>query len=232
MTERPAPSRFAQSHEPMTTAEKRIELGRARDLVEWGCETLNILTPVKVVFSASMTRCMGKASGPRAEIRLSAPLWLRATPEERDETIVHELAHIIDFLRNNGWRKGTGGKRLVHDQVFKAIVQSLGGEGSRCHKVDTSGLKRRRAPRRSSVAAQAVTVLLIPRSGFNARSEFRVGDRVLFGRRNGEQTEGVIVKLNAKKAKVRQVGARGVRSNHAEGTVWGVPYSLLTKITA
>jgi len=62
------------------------------------------------------------------------------------------------------------------------------------------------------------------------RNGFSIGDKVMFGRRNGEQTLGEIVKLNPKRAKVRQLEARGVRKAHNVGAVWGVPYSLLVKV--
>ena len=58
------------------------------------------------------------------------------------------------------------------------------------------------------------------------KNECKVGDTVFFGRANGEKTEGVIVKLNAKKAKVRTTEGRG--RAHAVGSEWGVPYPMLT----
>ena len=58
-------------------------------------------------------------------------------------------------------------------------------------------------------------------------AEARVGQRVLFGRENGEKTLGEIVKVNAKCAKIKQIEERG---NHSVGTVWRVPYQFLTCI--
>ena len=58
----------------------------------------------------------------------------------------------------------------------------------------------------------------------------RVGQKVLFGRKHGEQTPGVIVKVNPKKFKVRQLEARGAFVDHPVGTVWTVPASLCTLI--
>ena len=54
--------------------------------------------------------------------------------------------------------------------------------------------------------------------------------RVLFGRKHGEQTEGVIVKVNRAKFKVRQVGSRGSFVDHADGTLWNVPATLCTPL--
>lgn len=53
----------------------------------------------------------------------------------------------------------------------------------------------------------------------------RVGMEVIFGRGNGEQTRGVVIKINRAKAKVQTVENRGRSS--AAGAVWSVPYSLM-----
>ena len=55
--------------------------------------------------------------------------------------------------------------------------------------------------------------------------ECRPGQRVIFGRANGEKTLGVVVKCNPTKAKVHTLEARGKAS--PVGTIWMVPYSLL-----
>jgi hypothetical protein len=62
-----------------------------------------------------------------------------------------------------------------------------------------------------------------------SRMDLKVGDKVIFGRGRGEQTRGTILKLNPKKAKVRQDESRGRSKNHRIGNTWTVPYSLLRK---
>jgi len=57
-------------------------------------------------------------------------------------------------------------------------------------------------------------------NGFN----FKVGDQVLFGRPNGEQTIGEIVKVNRKTYKVRTLEGRA-RYDKA-GRIWNVSKSL------
>lgn len=57
----------------------------------------------------------------------------------------------------------------------------------------------------------------------------RVGMSVQFGRTRGEKTIGVVEKLNPKKAKVRTTEQRG---ETPAGTVWNVPYSLLSPTDA
>ena len=59
-------------------------------------------------------------------------------------------------------------------------------------------------------------------------TEFKVGDKVYFGRKNGEKTLGEIVKVNRKTYKVRQLESRGMYRDHAVGTRWNVAKSLVT----
>ncbi len=58
----------------------------------------------------------------------------------------------------------------------------------------------------------------------------KVGQRVMFGRTNGEKTMGVIVKVNPKKFKVKQLEGRGSFRDYPEGTVWTVPASLCSPV--
>ncbi len=60
--------------------------------------------------------------------------------------------------------------------------------------------------------------------------EWKIGMKVMFGRRNGQQTLGEIVKVNPKKLKVKQLESRGVYKNHSVGSIWGVPRSLCTPV--
>jgi len=60
-------------------------------------------------------------------------------------------------------------------------------------------------------------------------SGFAVGDRVLFGRPNGEKTLGEIVKINPTKAKVKTLEERGMYHQRQAGGVWTVPYGLMTR---
>jgi hypothetical protein len=59
---------------------------------------------------------------------------------------------------------------------------------------------------------------------------FAVGDEVTFGRGQGQQTKGTVVRLGRTKLKVRQDEARGVKRDYPVGSVWTVPPSLCTKL--
>lgn len=56
---------------------------------------------------------------------------------------------------------------------------------------------------------------------------FKVGDKVIFGRQNGEQTHGTVVKVNSVKCKIRQDETRGTLRERPVGTIWTVPFSLI-----
>lgn len=63
-------------------------------------------------------------------------------------------------------------------------------------------------------------------TGFT-KADFRKGQKVYFGRDNGEQTLGQIEKLNPSKAKVKTLEERGNGRGNRAGAVWSVPYGLM-----
>ena len=56
---------------------------------------------------------------------------------------------------------------------------------------------------------------------------FAIGEKVYFGRRNGEKTLGKITKVNRKTYKVAQIENRGTKRDYAVGTEWKVAHSLV-----
>jgi len=56
--------------------------------------------------------------------------------------------------------------------------------------------------------------------------DFYKGQKVIFGRPNGEQTHGTVIKVNAKSVKVRQDESRGTYKDHEVGATWRVAKSL------
>jgi hypothetical protein len=61
-----------------------------------------------------------------------------------------------------------------------------------------------------------------------SREQLRIGTKVYFGRENGQRTLGEIAKLNPTKAKVRTLEDRGQNGRSPVGSLWNVPYSMLT----
>lgn len=60
-------------------------------------------------------------------------------------------------------------------------------------------------------------------------TDIKKGDKVYFGRVNGEKTLGEVTKVNRTKAKVKQLESRGTYRSYSVGTIWTVPFSLLQK---
>jgi hypothetical protein len=58
----------------------------------------------------------------------------------------------------------------------------------------------------------------IAKAKTSSKSEFKVGDHVVFGRPNGRKRPGVIVTLNPKRAVIKDTNLGGK---------WRVPYSLM-----
>ena len=66
-----------------------------------------------------------------------------------------------------------------------------------------------------------------PACSTGMENSFKVGDPVVFGRPNGEQTHGVVRKVNGKTIKVEQTETRGSIRERAPGVVWRVAVSLV-----
>lgn len=118
-----------------------------KEIHEWICHALKCTNTfnklnIQVEFNNRFTCRMGDASfqktatGHRAIIRLSGPLWPRATQEQRRNTVIHEACHIIDAYLN-------GGSGSPHGRNWKSLMRQCGiSNPSACHNVDRTGLKR------------------------------------------------------------------------------------------
>jgi len=107
-------------------------------------QTLDMWAEVTCTWNNRFTRRMGDATVKKiwyplrkGHIRLSTPLWPRASATEREETIIHEVCHVLAELLAGPSR------RVGHGQGWKNLMQRCGVEPKRCHQVDTSGLKRK-----------------------------------------------------------------------------------------
>lgn len=57
--------------------------------------------------------------------------------------------------------------------------------------------------------------------------DFKAGDKVIFGRRHGEQTIGRVVRVNRRSLTVEQLEARGTLRDYPVGTKWKVSRALV-----
>lgn len=60
----------------------------------------------------------------------------------------------------------------------------------------------------------------------------RIGDRVLFGRPNGEQSLGEVIKINSASVKVRLLENRGGGRGSTTGSIWNVHKTLCRPVEA
>ena len=118
---------------------------------------------VAIRWSARYIAKMGSAqltSRERQEgrITLSKALWPEASPEQRDETIVHELAHILDALtktpkpiRLTTDFRVKRKRRVFHGPSWKAWMARLGyPRASVTHDVGAQAAHARRRAKRSA----------------------------------------------------------------------------------
>lgn len=97
---------------------------------------------IRLEFSNRMTRAMGYAkyrsppysrTSPTYQITLSAPLFMRADTQERENTIIHEYCHLLD--------KFLYGSMDQHGPNWQNLMKKLGFEPTRCHNVNIEGLR-------------------------------------------------------------------------------------------
>ena len=143
---------------------------------------MNVTADVKARITAKLEECIEKAEaayGKRYEmptvlynlrgkvggralchsytLKLNAVLLMENVDDYINRTVVHEMAHLIDYDRNpenfestvrmtrSGRWKRT--KRDLHGATWKGIMRTLGGPTSRCHSYDTTRSTVRRKAR-------------------------------------------------------------------------------------
>ena len=94
----------------------------------------DLAAEVSISFNDRFTRRLASANYHKRSIRLSTPLWERATPKERYETVVHEVCHIVC--------DSTGPGVSAHGWQWKKAMVVCGVAPERCHSIDRTGLKR------------------------------------------------------------------------------------------
>jgi len=99
-----------------------------------GCP--EIFDRITVSWNARFTARMGDAQYGTYRIRLSTPLWPRATVEEQENTVAHEVCHLI-AVHKYGW------KAKGHGYLWADCMVRAGFNPKRTHNVDRTGLKRK-----------------------------------------------------------------------------------------
>lgn len=93
-------------------------------------------TKVKLVLNNRMRTTIGRVYYKTGELHLNKRL-LDDNPSEIVNTIVHELAHFVDF-----YKYGNHG----HGKTWARIMKILGLKPTRCHSLDVSKYKREQKP--------------------------------------------------------------------------------------
>jgi len=94
-----------------------------------------LASKVRVEWNARFTRRMGDANYNKMRIRLSIPLFARAGEDEQEDTIAHEMAHLVAQHKYGRDIKAHGGE-------WQACMLVAGYRPERCHSVDRTGLAR------------------------------------------------------------------------------------------
>jgi predicted SprT family Zn-dependent metalloprotease len=103
------------------------------------CGRPEVAERINLKWSGRMTSAMGNASRKSMTayhytIKLSTPLFLRATVDERRQTVIHEVCHVLDGIVNN--------VKMSHGSSWKAMMRRAGVDAKRCHTVDNTGLRK------------------------------------------------------------------------------------------
>jgi len=90
-------------------------------------------------FNGKFTRRLGDAryrqKTKRGLIRLSTPLWPRATEAEQRDTVIHEACHVVV-----GYKYGNV---QSHGKEWKQAMWNCGLEAERTHCLDRTGIARK-----------------------------------------------------------------------------------------
>jgi hypothetical protein len=224
------------SEAPLTPAEQLAELATARQIVgealKIGGHPATLSHRITITMGPQLTSTMGKARYSTQTIRLSAsPLWRRASPKKRRNTVVHELAHLLTRKLHP--------RAAAHGREWKSVMAGMGESPKRCHSVPTVQTSRRSSRRPTSADFLAQILGRRSASPANAaavtervqhRASFRVGDVVMFGKGRGEQTRARVERVNGKSLSLVTLEARGY-DRHPAGSKFRASYALVRKVS-
>jgi SprT protein len=130
----------AKWHEPNAVEDQH----HVDDWVRFACEcnqVPDLAQMILVEWNPRFTRRLGDGYYNNrvllgARIRLSLPLWPRASEEDRRETVIHETCHVVVGLK-------FGRQARHHGPEWRQAMKNCGVEPLRTHSVDRTGLVRR-----------------------------------------------------------------------------------------
>lgn len=98
-----------------------------------------------------------RIDGTIARIRFSIALWPRATEEQREQTVIHEVCHIVAHHEAH-----LAGRKVssAHGYEWKAVMRRAGVRPKRCHSVSTKGLGKKTIPAHCACGEHYVTPLV------------------------------------------------------------------------
>lgn len=101
-----------------------------------------------------------RVNGTVCRVRFSVPLWPRATDEERKQTVIHEICHLVAAHEAH-----LAGRKVSssHGREWKAVMRRAGVTPKRCHNVSTKGLGRKTIPAKCACGEHYVTPLVAGR---------------------------------------------------------------------
>lgn len=70
---------------------------------------------------------------PSLTLKLSIPLLARCTSEEQDMVMLHEIAHLIDFVMRH---------KSDHSYLWQSVYRAIGGDGKQYHQISREGLEK------------------------------------------------------------------------------------------
>lgn len=121
---------------------RKIEPKWEQEINSWIAQTLSRvgMKHLKIGWSWNKRHYdIGLAFSKECRIEFSEPLWAKATPAERYETVVHEVCHITADRRH--------GKRCIHGPEWRDEMRLAGFPNpQRCHDVD-AGITRKKQQR-------------------------------------------------------------------------------------
>ena len=139
--------------------------------VRWVCDTLKcpeLFDKITIEWNSRFTRRMGDAEWKRVRgivteeygiVRFSRPLWPRADETQRNQTVIHEVCHIVKAYK---YPQLNPGRRNPHGREWKHLMRLCGITPKRTHKVDRTGLARHNTRTKYRVACKCRELLIGP----------------------------------------------------------------------